>query len=1372
MSWAEARTGMRTGRRQGSWFVVLLLGMAAACSGPDSAALPDGGACEGSACSDARADGGHKGAADSGHDGGDDAGSPEALDQTVTSNLAFTSQFLYTGPDPVQTGVAAGTFDLTRVAVIRGQVLVHSTASDAKDGLAPIEGVGISIVGHPEFGATKTQADGWYSMVVNGGGLLSVAYAMNGYLPVQRRAVTRWLEYTIANAVVLTAPEPGTSVTLSASSSAFQVVRGKTHGTSSTMTPTEDADGARTATVLIPPGTTASIDGLNETSTTMRATELTTGAAGLQAMPADLPPTSAYTYAVDLSVDEADGKSFTFSKPVLFYVDNFIGFPTGDGTHPTTVPSGYYDPTASNWVPSASGQVVKVLTNADGTVTLDVNGSGQDAADSAFTPALVAGERAEIAKLYKAGATFWRVGVPHFSTWDFNWGSGPPDGAVSPDNPPGDGNNPDNNPACGSGSIIECENQILAEQLPLAGTPFGLRYQSERTAGRQVSVQIPITGATALPAVVTGIEVLVATQGRQWTFHSSSRAPNQFVTWTWDRTDAFGRTVSGHSDVSVQVGYDYQTSSSYQETGAFGAFGNGVTITGNRALREITIWQYSMIPVDQIDAKSTFGLGGVSLTAQHLYDPFGQTFYGGDGTRRTVDGSHFTTVQTYAGGGSGNGNGVAATSVGLLPSHMAMGADGTLYIADDTDVRDVDTKTQLITTYAGNETSEDGLTGNPGDGQSATSVAVSPYGIAVGPDGTIYVTSLYTNRVRSIDPSTHKITTIAGSGKTAETCDAGTACSDGSSAKSVALATLGGVAVGPDGCVYFSESFGGDAGGRVRKIEHDATLTTVIDGLSEPDGVAFGPDGSLYVVDTTSDDVLRLTPSGALTVVAGSTRGDSGDGGPATQAEMFRPVDITVDDDGSFYISDAQNFTIRFVDTAGIMHTITNPNASALFSESVTDDGGPAGAASMADPLGVVIGPGHALYIADSDHDRVRVIRPPLPGFSLADALVPSVDGSVVYQFDETGKHLLTYDAWKGQTLATMKYDANGFLASLTDDAGNVTSFDRSDASKVVITAPFGQKTTIALDASGYATGIVNPNAENVGLTYETAGGKENGLLATLTDPKGQVHHFDYTDVGLLSEDDNPAGGQRKLVRSNATSLGWTVTHTTKMGYVSSYVVSTPAVGGYQRTVTDWTGATSTYVEAVDGSRTSTWNDVTGAPLETSVVQLGADPRYDMVAPITASATTTLAPSGLAITATHTRTASVGATLFDLKSQTDIVTINPGDAQPETLTSTYTAGATSNKVVVTTTSGRTLTATLDTDDRVTSLAVPGIAPAAFTYNTAACPGGGEGCGGRVTSVTAKSASDGTRTWTTHYKYSPDTGFASSTVNPLGPALSR
>ena len=979
----------------------------------------------------------------------------------------------------------------------------------------------------------------------------------------------------------------------------------------------------------------------------------------------------------------------------------------------------------------------------------DPSGAGQDTPDSAFTPPLVAGERAQIATLYQAGQSFWRVGVPHFCPWDGNWAKGLPEGAIAPTVPAGNPNNPVVRPCIENGSIIECENQILGEQFPVAGTGFGLRYQGDRSVGGQqgkLQIAIPITGATPLPSVVSGIETIVQTQGRQWTYHSDSLAPNQFVTWTWDRTDAWGRTVSGHADLEVQVGYQYQASSTYQSTAKFGDFGGSVLVTGNRSTSQLVVWEPYTISLDLLDAATTFGLGGLSLTAQNLYDPFGQTFYGGDGSRMTVDGNHFTTITTYAGGGSAAAGpistSVPATSMDIAALHMAMAADGTLYVATEgSELLVIDAKTHTMKTLA----------------------ATRAYGVALGPDGSVYITAGSGSDVSRVDPQTGAVTTIT-TGVTTPGF------------------TTGGIAVGPDGYVYFAVSgaLAVTPNGSIQKIEADGSLTTVLSNLDYPQGLAFGPDGSLYVTEEANHDVLRLAPTGALTVVAGQPGvdgnfggGNDGDGGPATQAQLCGPTGIAVDDDGSLYIADVGCATLRFVDATGVIHTVTSPAGS--MSPQATGDNGPAGAAPLNAPFDVVLspggGPGRSVYVGDSGHNRIRVISPPLPGFSLEDALVPSADGSVVYDFDATGKHQHTYDALRGQTLQTMAYDAAGFLSSVTDNAGNVTSIDRSRAGKVVISAPFGQKTTITLDAAGYAQSVANANGETVGLTYETTGGTENGLLATLTDPKGQLHSFQYSPDGLLTQDNNPAGGQLALARSNATATGWTVTHTTRMGYVSTYAISTPAIGGWERDITDPTGATSSYVEGTDGSQTSTVNDGTGTPLKTSVVQLGPDPRYAMLAPLAASTTTTLEPSGLAMTATHTRTASVGSSFFALQNQVDVVTLNPSSSQPQTLTTTYTAGSPNSTILVQTTTGRTIAMTLDTSDRLVGVAIPSIAPQTVTYNTAACPAGGEGCGGRVTSITATSPADGTRTWASHYQYSPDTGFASSAVDAIGQTVS-
>lgn len=102
------------------------------------------------------------------------------LNPTVPSNVNDTVSFLYTGFDPIQTGVDPEEISPGRVAVLRGLVL-------DRDG-TPLPGATISILNHPEYGSTQSRDDGMFDMVVNGGQFLSVRYQADGYLEAQRQA--------------------------------------------------------------------------------------------------------------------------------------------------------------------------------------------------------------------------------------------------------------------------------------------------------------------------------------------------------------------------------------------------------------------------------------------------------------------------------------------------------------------------------------------------------------------------------------------------------------------------------------------------------------------------------------------------------------------------------------------------------------------------------------------------------------------------------------------------------------------------------------------------------------------------------------------------------------------------------------------------------------------------------------------------------------------------------------------------------------------------------------------------------------------------------------------------------------------------------
>jgi hypothetical protein len=210
--------------------------------------------------------------------------------------------------------------------------------------------VTVTIEGRPEFGQTLSRADGWFDLAANGGGLLAVNYRSDGYLPSQRQVSTPWQDFVVVEDVVLIEPDSRVTRIELENTTEIQVARGN---------PVSDADGARQATVLFAPGTQATMtmpDGSKQalTSLSVRASEYTVGEEGPARMPGPLPPTSGYTYAVDLTVDEALAAGATrvdFSQPVPFYVENFRNFPVG-----TQVPTAYYDRARTAWVPEPDGR--------------------------------------------------------------------------------------------------------------------------------------------------------------------------------------------------------------------------------------------------------------------------------------------------------------------------------------------------------------------------------------------------------------------------------------------------------------------------------------------------------------------------------------------------------------------------------------------------------------------------------------------------------------------------------------------------------------------------------------------------------------------------------------------------------------------------------------------------------------------------------------------------------------------------------------------------------------------------------------------------------------------------------------------------------
>ncbi len=485
------------------------------------------------------------------------------LDMTVATTLSGSTAFLYTGPNAIQTGVAAGTIDAKRVSVARGAV--HDRAG------AGIGGVQVTVLSHPELGQTWTRADGAYDLALNGGLALTLGFHKTGLLDAQRTLNAVWQEFAQVDDLVMIAQDQAVTIVDMTNTTATQSARGSV---------TTDDMGSRQATVLIPPGTTASLlmpDNSTRSAATLhiRATEFTIGSSGPSAMPAKLPPTSAYTYAVNFTADEATAvgaRSVLFSQPVYGYVENFLAFRVG-----AVVPNGYYDHELGAWVPLSNGRVIKILSVTGGLADIDTDGSGI-AADWTKLAALNLSnsERQQLAALYTPGQSLWRVPLQHFTDVDMNWPFAPCQGCNPPSPPPP--------PKCEHpfpGSIIECETQVLGERVEVVGTPYSLSYRSSRQLGRRsnyrLDLSVPAAKTVGLPTgygcfsypgrvppcqpgsgVIVPVNAVVYADvaGRHYSTTNTTTSP---LTWNfeWDGLDSYGRRLQGEQPIRVSTCLTY-----------------------------------------------------------------------------------------------------------------------------------------------------------------------------------------------------------------------------------------------------------------------------------------------------------------------------------------------------------------------------------------------------------------------------------------------------------------------------------------------------------------------------------------------------------------------------------------------------------------------------------------------------------------------------------------------------------------------------------------------------------------------------------------------------------------------------------------------
>ncbi len=389
-------------------------------------------------------------------------------------------------------------------------------------------------------------------------------------------------------------------------------------------------------------------------------------------------------------------------------------------------------------------------------------------------------------------------------------------------------------------------------------------------------------------------------------------------------------------------------------------------------------------------------------------------------------------ISTVAGNGSVgcSGDGSLATSADLnFPSGVGVDSSGNLVIAD-TDNNRVSVVAETSGTFYGVAmTAGDMYTvagqaavctgGYSGDGGLATSAQLDfPYDVAVDGSGNLVIADAANDRVRVVAETSgtfYGVAMTAGDIYTVAGNGTGGYSGDGGPATSAELFDPAGVAVDGSGNLVIADALNdrvrvvaetsgtfygvamtaGDiytvAGSGTGGQSGDGGPATSA-GLNYPQGVAVDGSGNLVIADADNNRVrvvadstgtfygVAMTAGDIYTVAGSGTGGSSGDGDPATSAELNYPSRVAVDGSGNLVIADTDNNRVRVVAnstgtfygiamTAGDIYTVAG-NGTGGYS----GDGGPATSAELAGPAGVAVDGSGNLVIADAFNNRIRVV--------------------------------------------------------------------------------------------------------------------------------------------------------------------------------------------------------------------------------------------------------------------------------------------------------------------------------------------------------------------------------------------------------------
>lgn len=345
-----------------------------------------------------------------------------------------------------------------------------------------------------------------------------------------------------------------------------------------------------------------------------------------------------------------------------------------------------------------------------------------------------------------------------------------------------------------------------------------------------------------------------------------------------------------------------------------------------------------------------------------------------------------TVAGSFSPGFSGDGGPAVSAQLNItgFTGGVAADATGNLYIADTGNhrVRKIDPN-GIISTMAGN-----GAAGFSGDGGPATSASLfAPTGLGLDAAANLYIVDTGNQRIRRVGPG-GIVTTVAGNGGRGFSGDGGMATAASLSLGNVQYLGIAGyptsVAVDGAGNLYIADT----DNGRVRKVNPAGIISSAITGLRDPYGVASDAVGNLFITDSSNDRILKVSPGGVVTTIAGTLYSPSG-------VAVDRAGNLYIADSHSHRVRKVEPNGFTTI-VAGSGDPIFDPIEGYYFVGGYTGDGGPATSAQLNFPWGVAVNAAGNIYIADSLNNRIRKVTAKTAGHPPATLSLGALPGTLI----------------------------------------------------------------------------------------------------------------------------------------------------------------------------------------------------------------------------------------------------------------------------------------------------------------------------------------------------------------------------------------